>query len=154
VLEVCQTTRYCKSACSYLLDLSIGCKLTTAPRLFVPLFFFVPVTILILNLLSCTFSQFHSLLEFLEPRHFDCFLYIRMASASTLKMTTPTEQAQIAPAPIVRKFKASDLPLTTATRSAIEGLAHSFKKQGGYDAIRKQVWDKFEASVCEILRHC
>lgn len=70
-----------------------------------------------------------------------------MASASILNMATPTEQTPTAPAPIVRKFKASDLPLTTATRSAIEGLAHSFKKQGGYDAIRKQVWDKFEASV-------
>ncbi|KAJ4401895.1 hypothetical protein N0V85_005415 [Neurospora sp. IMI 360204] len=44
---------------------------------------------------------------------------------------------------VVRNFKASDLPLTSATRSAIEGLAHSFKKKGGYDAIRKQVWEKF-----------
>jgi hypothetical protein len=51
------------------------------------------------------------------------------------------------PPPTPRKFKASDLPLTSATRSAIEGLAHSFKKKGGYDAIRKQVWEKFEASV-------
>ncbi|XXH00196.1 hypothetical protein Hte_006538 [Hypoxylon texense] len=48
-----------------------------------------------------------------------------------------------------RKFKASDLPLTSATRSAIEGLAHSFKKKGGYDAIRKQVWEKFEQSDYE-----
>jgi hypothetical protein len=48
----------------------------------------------------------------------------------------------------VRKFKASDLPLPSATRSAIDGLAHSFKKKGGYDSIRKQVWEKFEASVC------
>lgn len=47
---------------------------------------------------------------------------------------------------VVRNFKASDLPLTSATRSAIEGLAHSFKKKGGYDTIRKQVWEKF-ASV-------
>ncbi|KAI0123066.1 hypothetical protein BJ170DRAFT_124297 [Xylariales sp. AK1849] len=80
-----------------------------------------------------------------------------MASASTLKMGTSSEGTPNAaagglpaPAPIVRTFKASDLPLTTATRSAIEGLAHSFKKQGGYDAIRKQVWDKFEASVCSL----
>ena len=46
------------------------------------------------------------------------------------------------------KFKASELPLSSATRSAIDGLAHSFKKKGGYDAIRKQIWEKFEASVC------
>ena len=49
--------------------------------------------------------------------------------------------------PIPRKFKASDLPLPSATRTAIEGLAHSFKKKGGYDAIRKQVWEEFEAGV-------
>ncbi|KAK6197825.1 Trafficking protein particle complex subunit 31 [Pestalotiopsis sp. IQ-011] len=61
----------------------------------------------------------------------------------------PTEPSPATTAPTVRKFKASDLPLTTATRTAIEGLAHSFKKQGGYDAIRKQVWDKFEASDYE-----
>lgn len=53
---------------------------------------------------------------------------------------------------VVRTFKASDLPLTSATRSAIEGLAHSFKKKGGYDAIRKQVWEKF-ASVRPPMRH-
>lgn len=47
-----------------------------------------------------------------------------------------------------RKFKASELPLPSATRAAIESLAHAFKKEGAYDAIRKQVWDKFKASVC------
>ena len=52
-----------------------------------------------------------------------------------------------APAPPARTVQASDLPLTSATRAAIENLAHSFKKKGGYDAIRKQVWEKFEASV-------
>jgi hypothetical protein len=50
--------------------------------------------------------------------------------------------------PSPRKFKASELPLPSATRAAIESLAHSFKKEGAYDSIRKQVWDKFEASVC------
>lgn len=49
--------------------------------------------------------------------------------------------------PSPRKFKASELPLPSATRAAIESLAHSFKKEGAYDSIRKQVWDKFEASV-------
>lgn len=47
----------------------------------------------------------------------------------------------------VRSFKASELPLSSAVRSAVEGLAHAFKKKGGYDAIRKQAWEKFEASV-------
>ncbi|KAK4137577.1 hypothetical protein BT67DRAFT_341032, partial [Trichocladium antarcticum] len=65
----------------------------------------------------------------------------------------PTALATAAPAQdvlsIPRKFKASDLPLPSATRTAIEGLAHSFKKKGGYDTIRKQVWEKFEASDYE-----
>ncbi|PTB69635.1 hypothetical protein BBK36DRAFT_1111309, partial [Trichoderma citrinoviride] len=51
--------------------------------------------------------------------------------------------------PVVRKFKASELPLPSATRAAIESLAHSFKKEGAYDSIRKQVWDKFAASDYE-----
>lgn len=50
--------------------------------------------------------------------------------------------------PKVRKFKASELPLPSATRSAIEDLAHAFKKKGGYDETRKNVWETFEASVC------
>ncbi|KAK4179189.1 complex proteins associated with Set1p component shg1-domain-containing protein, partial [Triangularia setosa] len=54
-----------------------------------------------------------------------------------------------APAPVVRKFKASDLPLTQAKRAAVDSLAHSFKKKGGYDAERKQVWAKFETSDYE-----
>lgn len=50
-------------------------------------------------------------------------------------------------------FKASELPLPSATRSAIESLARSFKKEGAYDSIRKQVWDKFEASVRPTPHH-
>ncbi|KAJ8122461.1 hypothetical protein ONZ43_g1355 [Nemania bipapillata] len=61
---------------------------------------------------------------------------------------TPGSLNGITPLP-PRKLKASDLPLPSATRSAIEGLAHSFKKKGGYDAIRKQVWEKFEQSDYE-----
>ncbi|CAK7273812.1 hypothetical protein SEPCBS57363_005840 [Sporothrix epigloea] len=49
----------------------------------------------------------------------------------------------------VRSFKASELPLSSAVRSAVEGLAHTFKKKGGYDAIRKQAWENFEASGYE-----
>lgn len=71
-----------------------------------------------------------------------------MASAVTMASAeqTPLPAGGAATLP-PRKFKASDLPLPSATRSAIEGLAHSFKKKGGYDAIRKQVWEKFEQSV-------
>ncbi|KAJ4413637.1 hypothetical protein N0V82_008415 [Gnomoniopsis sp. IMI 355080] len=48
--------------------------------------------------------------------------------------------------PKPRKFKASELPLPSSTRSAIEDLAHSFKKKGGYDETRKNVWETFESS--------
>lgn len=56
-----------------------------------------------------------------------------------------TDAPSIVPQP--RKFKASELPLPSATRSAIEELAHAFKKKGGYDETRKNVWEAFEASV-------
>lgn len=50
-------------------------------------------------------------------------------------------------APVRKKLKTSDLPLASATRAAIEGLAHTFKKKGGYDTLRKQVWEELERSV-------
>lgn len=59
----------------------------------------------------------------------------------------PDNVTDLSPANNSRKFKASDLPLPSATRAAIESLAHSFKKEGAYDYIRRQVWEKFEASV-------
>jgi hypothetical protein len=61
---------------------------------------------------------------------------------------TPPTAVLPAVTPIPRSFKASDLPLASATRAATESLAHAFKKKGGYDAIRKHVWEMFEASVC------
>src|SRR4051794_1282128 len=70
-----------------------------------------------------------------------------MAAVADTSGAPPTGAGHIAPQPIVRKFKASDLPLPSATRSAIDNLAHAFKKKGRYDAIRKQLWAKFEAKV-------
>lgn len=49
--------------------------------------------------------------------------------------------------PARKKLKTTDLPLASATRAAIEGLAHTYKKKGGYDSLRKKVWDDLEASV-------
>ena len=49
--------------------------------------------------------------------------------------------------PVRKKLKTSDLPLASATRAAIEGLAHTFKKKGGYDSLRKQVWEDLVGSV-------
>jgi hypothetical protein len=46
-----------------------------------------------------------------------------------------------------KKLKASELPLSSVTRGAIEDLAHKFKKKGNYDSLRKQVWKEFKGSV-------
>jgi hypothetical protein len=46
-----------------------------------------------------------------------------------------------------KKLKTSDLLLTSAQRGAVEGLAHTFKKKGGYDSLRKGVWEDLEKSV-------
>lgn len=68
--------------------------------------------------------------------------------------TTADADVKMSDAPAIvpkpRKFKASELPLPSATRTAIEELAHAFKKKGGYDDARKNVWDTFGASVLSI----
>src|SRR5437762_5596538 len=46
-----------------------------------------------------------------------------------------------------KRFKTSDLPLPAATRSAIDGLVHTFKKKGEFDKLRKHLWGKFTESV-------
>jgi hypothetical protein len=65
-------------------------------------------------------------------------------------MTTtmaPSKDSTTSNGPVRKKLKTTDLPLASATRAAIEGLAHTFKKKGGYDSLRKQVWDDLEQSV-------
>ncbi|KHJ32802.1 putative arginine rich protein [Erysiphe necator] len=69
-------------------------------------------------------------------------------------MTSYTSEEGLRPYKV--KLKASDLPLSSATRAAIEGLAHTFKKKGGYDSLRKQIWDdlmktSFETKLTESL---
>ena len=44
------------------------------------------------------------------------------------------------------RFKISDLPLVKDQRSAIDALLLKFKKQGGYDSLRKQVWASYNTS--------
>lgn len=52
------------------------------------------------------------------------------------------------PAVLPRKrFKASELPLTSTQRSSIDGLLHTIKKKGEYDSLRKRVWSQLEESV-------
>lgn len=46
-----------------------------------------------------------------------------------------------------KRFKASELPLSSSQRSVIDGILHTFKKKGEFDALRKQVWDEYSESV-------
>jgi hypothetical protein len=70
-----------------------------------------------------------------------------MASATTYGKDGSNGAAAPAGPSARKKLKTSDLPLASATRAAIEGLAHTFKKKGGYDSLRKQVWEDLEGSV-------
>jgi hypothetical protein len=46
-----------------------------------------------------------------------------------------------------KKFKADDLPLSAAQHAAIDKLLLSFKKKGGFDSVRKQIWAEFNDGV-------
>ncbi|KAH6724304.1 complex proteins associated with Set1p component shg1-domain-containing protein [Leptodontidium sp. MPI-SDFR-AT-0119] len=49
--------------------------------------------------------------------------------------------AESSTGPVRKKLKTSDIPLSSATRLSIDELAHKFKKKGGYDSLRKHVWE-------------
>lgn len=50
-----------------------------------------------------------------------------------------------------KKFKAEDLPLTATQNAAIDKLLHSFKKKGGFDSMRKQIWAEFNEGVRSVF---
>ena len=47
-----------------------------------------------------------------------------------------------------KKFKTSELPLTAAQRGAVDQLLLTFKKRGGFDSLRKEIWAEYGSSVC------
>lgn len=47
-----------------------------------------------------------------------------------------------------KKFKAEDLPLSAAQHAAIDKILHSFRKKGGFDSVRKEIWAEFNDGVC------
>jgi len=71
--------------------------------------------------------------------------------------TMPSKQAEAgAPAraqsvPARPRLKASDLPLSSAVRNSIDGMVHTFKKQGNYDEIRKLVMQSFTDGVSVLV---
>ncbi|CAG8950182.1 hypothetical protein HYFRA_00008419 [Hymenoscyphus fraxineus] len=48
------------------------------------------------------------------------------------------------PAANRKKLKASDLPLSSSVRAEVDGLAHRYKKKGGYDQLRQEIWKEME----------
>ncbi|KFY61931.1 hypothetical protein V496_04778 [Pseudogymnoascus sp. VKM F-4515 (FW-2607)] len=66
-----------------------------------------------------------------------------------LDVIAPTKAESSVPERPRKKIKTSELPLSSATRSAIESLSHTFKKKGNYDALRKQVWETLQTSDFE-----
>ena len=49
-----------------------------------------------------------------------------------------------------KRFKPSDLPLSAAQKSAIDGLVHTIKKKGIYDKLRHDLLARFKESVSRI----
>ena len=50
------------------------------------------------------------------------------------------------------KFRAFDLPLSSAQRSSIDNLLHTIKKKGEFDTLRKRIWSDFAESVSLLHR--
>jgi hypothetical protein len=46
-----------------------------------------------------------------------------------------------------KKPKTSDLPLSSAQRSSIEGMLHTFKKKGDFDTLRKKAFQQYNESA-------
>ncbi|KAJ5130714.1 uncharacterized protein N7515_006753 [Penicillium bovifimosum] len=73
-----------------------------------------------------------------------------MASDATMDNPLATEDVQsTAKLPVdiqsvkQKKYKADDLPLSAAQHAVIDRLLHAFKKKGGFDSVRKQIWADF-----------
>ena len=54
--------------------------------------------------------------------------------------TTPSARSR-------RRFKASELPIQPAQRSAIDDLVRTIKRDGEFDKLRKEIWAEYSQSV-------
>ena len=66
--------------------------------------------------------------------------------AATLDLAMPDEVADFQ-LPPRKKPKTSDLPLSSAQRSSIEGMLHTFKKKGDFDSLRKKAFQQYNESA-------
>ena len=53
--------------------------------------------------------------------------------------------------PSSKRYKVSELPLTQAQRSDIDGLVHTIKKKGLYDNLRRDVMKQYVESVTHLM---
>jgi hypothetical protein len=53
-----------------------------------------------------------------------------------------------------KRFKTSELPLTAAQRGTVDQLLLTFKKRGGFDSLRKEIWAEYGASVGDSVLFC
>ncbi|KAK1080801.1 hypothetical protein LTR33_005238, partial [Friedmanniomyces endolithicus] len=49
--------------------------------------------------------------------------------------------------PLRKKPKVSDLPLSSAQRDSIDGMLHTFKRKGEFDALRKKAFQQYNESA-------
>lgn len=70
---------------------------------------------------------------------------INMASPLTYRSS---KDGKLGDGPPRKKLKTSELPLSSSTRTTIDVLSNKFKKKGGYDALRNEIWKELEGSVC------
>lgn len=86
-----------------------------------------------------------------RPRCADCSIHIlsnthHVAMAATLKLDTMDDVSDFQ-LPPRKKPKTSDLPLSSAQRSSIEGMLHTFKKKGDFDSLRKKAFQQYNESA-------
>lgn len=67
-----------------------------------------------------------------------------MAAAVNLGIMDEISDFQLPPR---KKPKTSDLPLSSAQRSSIEGMLHTFKKKGDFDSLRKKAFQQYNESA-------
>ena len=72
-----------------------------------------------------------------------------MASSDTLSVKRSAEVPEYPR----KRYRVSELPISSSQRSAIDGLVHTIKKKGVYDSARKEIWSKYNESVSQWLQH-
>ena len=71
-----------------------------------------------------------------------------MATVDAVLKKRPLEEHGSLEETPIKRFKISELPLTSSQKSGIDGLVHTIKKRGIYDKLRHKVLAQYNESVC------